>query len=665
MRKIIPFRVRFPDGIEYFCFQVPWLVHNPDCSEFPFHLYLEGHSNSGTNQPKEEEILFRSSDLITWHPYGVTHAATTGNGLTAYQVVSRANTGCWLSVGAADPINGRLGTTGIWSSADGLKFTLQKTINRSHGEFRYDRQGAPDVEIRGQPYAICIEHTSGKERFVSCVPVDAEGNLGPTSALPAIRISPAYVGSYPDQNHLHSISGYFEDGVYHLWAAHGFFADVGLTYGASNERGGGLDEQYLDYYAFVFDEEEAWAAAPNGVSAKCHDGVVELRWHDLTGRRHRVYRGEKKEQQSVLVAEVEGSTALDRPPLGRCWWYRVVPLKGDVEQKSRVISVYAGQHTSFTNHHIHRAITEGAAQQSISGPWIDEAVTWLRKNNLLDHLLFWTNPRFGYKPLEGAIEKIFDLGTTRLPRGGDCISYKAYADRGYSLPGVAQGLESNVFVYGGGRSNSIRRKTQLTFAAAYPASDSKRTLLRYGDLPSISLSHEGRRANFRISYRDPNPTSRLIRLSRLLVRALRNPTPYIRVLLGLKERRLPASGSALQTVRDKLARHSTGPRNYEIHVSVPVDEDTEVNVVAGIVDLNTMSAYADGRTTEIGLDGAVASDIARSHGNALLRSGNFPTSSVDLTQCLLNDYSILIFDTALSEVQLNSLSRLIQQQAHK
>ena len=119
LKKIIPFRLRFPLGTEYFCFQVPWLVHNPDCNEFPFYLYMEGHTDTGTHQPKEEEVLFRSKDLVTWYPYGVTHAATTNNGLTAYQAVTRLEADSWVSVGAADPINGRLGTTGIWSSKDG------------------------------------------------------------------------------------------------------------------------------------------------------------------------------------------------------------------------------------------------------------------------------------------------------------------------------------------------------------------------------------------------------------------------------------------------------------------------------------------------------------------------------------------------------------------
>jgi hypothetical protein len=124
LQLILPFEVDVPGFGTYAGLQVPWLVYNPDDPKNPFYLYMEGHAPNGTHQPREEELLFVSCDLTNWAVEGVSHAARSQIGLTAYQMVYRLARKEWISFGAADLVNGRLGNLGVWTSSDGRRFSL-------------------------------------------------------------------------------------------------------------------------------------------------------------------------------------------------------------------------------------------------------------------------------------------------------------------------------------------------------------------------------------------------------------------------------------------------------------------------------------------------------------------------------------------------------------
>jgi hypothetical protein len=230
LHQILPFKVDVPGIGPYDGLQAPWLVYNPDDAIYPFYLYVEGHWKQIV---RKEELLLRSSDLVTWTIQGISHA--TIGGVTAYQTVYRLWGGNWISYGFAD-LMVRLTTLGVWTSTDGLTLALDHTVNRtfSNREF-WVRQGAPDVIIEDRIYSVCLEDARKADggQYVTRVPLDANGNIDASDPSKIVRLSTKYAGVYPGPTYLKCVSGYAEDGVYHAWATHGMFPDVGSIYGAA------------------------------------------------------------------------------------------------------------------------------------------------------------------------------------------------------------------------------------------------------------------------------------------------------------------------------------------------------------------------------------------------------------------------------------------------
>jgi len=157
-----------------------------------------------------------------------------------------------------------------------------------------------------------------------------------------IRISDMYKGLYPESSYLQYITNYVEDGVCTFYAVHGFFGDTGLVSSALPEDGGGLNEQYIDVYAYVFDATAAQASAPFNVRASCSAGVVTLTWADLpAGRSYRIKRGTDGVTFGTTVSSsVTAATITDSPTVGSVYYYQVTSLHGGVEQAARVVSTY-------------------------------------------------------------------------------------------------------------------------------------------------------------------------------------------------------------------------------------------------------------------------------------------------------------------------------------
>jgi hypothetical protein len=129
------------------------------------------------------------------------------------------------------------------------------------------------------------------------------------------------------------------------------------------------------------------------------------------------------------------------------------------------------------NAHFDRVLTDGADPSTINLSWLTQVDNWLIQNNLEQDLLFWTDPAFGVKRNGNVIQKVYDLGTTRLPRGGDytpLTSNTTYTATGIngSAPAWVNGNSSAAGYYGNGRVNTIQRQRQITVAAVYQRTDS-------------------------------------------------------------------------------------------------------------------------------------------------------------------------------------------------
>src|SRR4249920_3580931 len=77
--------------------------------------------------------------------------------------------------------------------------------------------------------------------------------------------------------------------------------------------------------------------------------------------------------------------------------------------------------STLMNAHITRVLNDGGVSPVTvdSAAWLGTVDAWLTSNDCWKYLMFWVNPAFGYKVSSGHMTKIYCLGTTRLPRGGD------------------------------------------------------------------------------------------------------------------------------------------------------------------------------------------------------------------------------------------------------
>lgn len=350
-------------------------------------------------------ILHKAADFNSeFTSVSVSHACTGQFGLTGYQEVYRLGTGNWVSWGGGHQTR-NFGETAKWTSTDGETFTLgsvtTKTLGPSGAYAGYPNNGwiqvagegrrfqigsdwyvASREDLRGPAYnsgvtyalddqvnvssgganktykslqASNLNHTPASSptwwqdlgnlgEYVTLVPVDGTtGDTNFTGTPPFIRISDKYAGDYPSANYLQYVRLYVEDGIVFLYAVHGMFGDTGLGAGLDKlpENGGGINEQYADVYAYVYDATAAQASAPFGVRASCTAGVATISWDDLpSGRTYRVKRGTSFGTYGTTVGDVTGTSITDSPTVGSVYYYQVTSLHGGVEQASRVVSTY-------------------------------------------------------------------------------------------------------------------------------------------------------------------------------------------------------------------------------------------------------------------------------------------------------------------------------------
>jgi hypothetical protein len=644
LQLIIAYRIDVPEIGAYDGLQAPWLVYNPDDATYPFYLYLEGHEIKGqTRTGREEELLFRSSDLVTWMFQGISHATTSENRCAAYHGVYRLGVKNWISYGAADAAPSPF-ALGVWTSTDALTFTLDHTINHMFNERIFEINQAQRVTIGGQLYSVCREDARLADggMYVSLAPIDKEGNLMTSSPDSIVRLSTIYQGVYPGPTYLECVSGYAEDGVYHAWASHGFFSDNGLVWGASFENGGGLDEQYLDYYSFIYDATMAACAAPIGVRATCDRGIVTVQWYDaLPNNTYRVYRSPAATDTWRFLGDVAGSSFTDSPGMGQTWYYKVVTLQNGAERQFRVVCVYATAALQLVNDHIGRVLAAGADPATIDTAWLTSVVSWLSTHGLINNLMFWTDPAFGCRLSGSVIQSVFDLGTTRLPRGGDYTPFTgdtAYDATGLNatVPAFTNRTASAFGYYGSGRLNNIRRKEQITVVAAYQKSNRNRTtLISFGEVFSLqNTAGSPGSASFSVAG-----------LGSRITNALRYPQ-----------------------IKRLILRLIGPPLNYKVTASIGLTHST-AHIIAGTFDGTTITAYAEGVAgtgqtgvldnsalsgqvggqTEIDLL-AVGLQVSKDSSGYVFRSNETQFSASDL----------ILFDTSLNAAQIASLTTLLR-----
>lgn len=397
MQAIIPNLFTIPGETGTFGGFLGWPVYDPDDATYPFKFYMEGGRQGGDFANSLPSVLLKTADFDTpFIPVSISHPTAGQFGLTAYQRVYRLGTGNWISFGGGNP-TGNDGSISKWTSSNGITFTngalvkkriLSTGIAATSGPgwiAQYGMMGER-FQIGSDWYLPCVEDLRGGGwnsgttyavndqvnvsnvtyrslagsnlnnppasspshwqnlgilgQYVTLVPIDGTTGDIIVGGPPYIRISDQYNGIYPSASYLQYVTSYVEDGVVTCYALHGFYGDTGLTVSALPEDGGGLNEQYIDIYAYMFDPIAARASAPFNVKAKCINGVATISWADLpAGRSYRVKRGTSFGTYGTTVGDVTGTSITDSPSSG-LYYYQVTSLYGGVEQASRVVAIY-------------------------------------------------------------------------------------------------------------------------------------------------------------------------------------------------------------------------------------------------------------------------------------------------------------------------------------
>jgi hypothetical protein len=267
---------------------------------------------------------------------------------------------------------------------------------------------------------------------------------------------------------------------------------------------GGLWHQMMDQYFLITDSTAAASAAPLGVKASCTNGTVTIQWNNcLPHSNYRVYRGTTVGTQATLIGDVTGTSITDTPTPGSQYFYKVVTMNGG-EQGSRIVNVYASNNSLLYNKHYNRVINDGGDTSKIDSTFLATACDWLTNNDCWRYVNWWIDVRFGVK-LDGSgfISKIYCLGTTWLPRGGDYTpttsntwpstssntSYSSTSFRG-TTPSWVNNANSAHGYFGNGRANNIQRWNEITLLAAYqkPGTASA-AFFGIGEFDGMALQH--------------------------------------------------------------------------------------------------------------------------------------------------------------------------------
>lgn len=463
-------------------YEFPTIFYNPDDPDgLPIYLFIE-------TGPDHYTCLWRSSDFVTFTMKELSHYHTpTGTFTSFVRYVKRNGAGDFVSICTSGTTSSSGFCNSIWTSTDGLEYTSTYTpISGTEGSpdsagsvFHYGHI----FEVGSQKFAVCRESATGGglNQHATIVPIHST-TFDKLDSPAKTRIASGWGNSgFPGPTFLQEVTGYEEDGILYAWPTYGFPSDVNTTAqsqsrnGAPYAEGGGLDHQFMDRMIIRVNDTAARQAAPAGVSVSCVAGTVTVAWKDaLPQNTYRLYRGTDATTQATLIGDYSGVTsATDSPSAGR-YWYKLVTLDSGTERKNRVLSVYVSSSSAFVNEHIDRVLDDGAESSTINRDFLDRFDGMLDSVDIRNVLELFTHPAAGIDSngAPGGFLKVYDPGTTRLPRSED---FKATTSATtYDAAGVNGGpcwinANTNSWGYWGSlkRGNTIQMKRQITIIAAY------------------------------------------------------------------------------------------------------------------------------------------------------------------------------------------------------
>jgi hypothetical protein len=473
-------------GGPFRAYEFPTIFYNPDDADgLPIYLMLETANPHLTT-------LWRSSDFVTFTLKEFSHWNSGGNRWSSFvRYCKRNGAGDFTSICSSTPGDANSGFCfSKWSSTDGIEYTSSYTaINGMQGGSNVQNSSVQPGHVffvGSQMYCVGKESdVSTSKDYVTILPMDSSSF--DIQASPAkVRIASGPVGgwslaNYPGPEYLQEGSGFYEDGLLFAWAYYGFPGDTN-TIALGQQRGGaiyaddgGLDHQFIDKILVRVNDAAARLAAPAGMAVSCVSGVATISWIDaLPQNTYRLYRGTDAATQATLIGDYSGVTsATDSPPIGR-YWYKLVTLDGGTERKSRVLSVYVSSSTAFVNEHIDRVLDDGADSATINRDFLDRFDAMLDSIGKRNVFELCAHPAAGTDAngAPGGFLKVYDIGTTRLPRSED---FKATTSATtYDATGVNGGpcwtnANNNSYGYWGHlkRGNTIQQKRQITIIVAY------------------------------------------------------------------------------------------------------------------------------------------------------------------------------------------------------
>ncbi len=148
----------------------------------------------------------------------------------------------------------------------------------------------------------------------------------------------------------------------------------------------------------------------------------------------------------------------------------------------------------LVNRHITRVIADGGDVSTIDVTWLQTVYAWLVSNSVDKSLLHWVDPAFGVQKNSSNIQRIYDLGSTWLPRSMDLTprdsSKTTYSATGLNslIPAFVNADGSSQMYWGRNyRYVQIRRKSQLTIAALYARTQTSTDVV-FAGIPTSSTT---------------------------------------------------------------------------------------------------------------------------------------------------------------------------------
>lgn len=495
----------------YNSYEFPTVGYNPDDPDgLPIYLWIETGPNHFT-------ALWRSSDFRNFTVKELSHFNSGGNRFSSFVTYYKRNgpndftTIALITEGDLPQPSGRV-VPGIWTSTDGIEYSTNylkidgiNSFDSSDGS-NYNNIGHI-FDVGAKRYMLAREDATGVGNNQYCSIIEIDPTTFARVGSYKMRIASGWGNAnFPGPAYLQACSGYEEDGVLYALPLYGFPSDVNTVAGQAGRGGapysldGGLDQQYVDKIVVRVNDAAARLAAPVGFSLSCASGTVTAGWKDaLPQNTYRLYYGTNATTQATLVGDYTGVTSANVNGLaqGR-YWFKLVTLDNGTERKDRVLSVYVSSSGVRTNDHFERVADDGGDVATINRPYVDRFYSMLDTVGIENILELWTCPAMGISATgaPGGFLKIYDAGTTRLPRSED---FKATtSSTTYDATGINGGpcwvnANNNSFGYWGNskRGNTIQQKRQITIIVAYERTQTSEDFTFCGTGPIFGNSLAG------------------------------------------------------------------------------------------------------------------------------------------------------------------------------